>query len=364
MAGEKKKKKAGSGGWKKNKKAVFTGIAAFIGIVLVGAGIIGYRYYKLVYNVNVDLHGKESSYLYIPSNADFTKVKTILYKEKYVIDTNAFEWLAEKKGYTESVKAGRYLLRDRMTNNALINLLRSGKQDPIKLTFNNVRTKEQFIAKLNTQLEADPDAVRRLLNDPEYLKKYGLDTDNVMCIFLPNTYEFFWNTTDTAFFSRMYREYSKFWNKQRCEKAAAAGLTKEQAVILASIVYSETKKKDEMSRVAGVYMNRIERGIPLQADPTVIFAIGDFSIKRVLTVQTRFESPYNTYLHTGLPPGPICLPEPYVIDKVLDFEKHDYIFFCAKEDFSGYHNFAKTAAQHEQNARKYRDALDRQKIKK
>ncbi|MEI6767071.1 MAG: endolytic transglycosylase MltG [Bacteroidota bacterium] len=364
MGGEKKKKKSGSGNWKRNKKAILTGALALFVVLLAGAGIIGYRYYRLVYNVNVDLHGSVTKYLYIPSNADFTKVKTILYKEKYIIDSNSFEWLAEKKGYTQTVKAGRYLLRNGMTNNALINLLRSGKQEPIKLTFNNVRTKDQFIAKLNTQLEADPEGVRKLLNDADFLKKYGLDTENVMCIFLPNTYEFYWNTTDTAFFSRMYREYSKFWNKSRVEKAAADGLTKEQAVILASIVYSETKKKDEMSRVAGVYMNRIERGIPLQADPTVIFAIGDFTIKRVLTAQTKFESPYNTYLHTGLPPGPICLPEPYVIDKVLDFEKHDYIFFCAKEDFSGYHNFAKTSAQHEQNARKYRDALDRAKIKR
>ncbi len=340
------------------------GTLVLIGILLIGGGIIGSKYYKLVYRANVDLGNKETAYLYIPTNSTFSDVKRILYKDALISDKASFEWLCEKKGYNVNVKSGRYLLRNHMNNNELINLLRSGKQEPVKLTFNNVRTKEQLVSIVSHLLEADSASLLSLLDNNEFLKKYKLNSDNVLCIFIPNTYEIFWDTPAEKFFKKMYNEYEKFWNKSRTQKAADMGLKPSEVIIMASIVYQETKKKDEMPRIAGVYMNRINRGIPLQADPTVIYAIGDFSIKRVLTSQTEIESPYNTYKHRGLPPGPICLPEAFVIDKVLDYEKHDYIFFCAKEDFSGYHNFAETAAQHAQNAQKYHNALNKLKIKK
>jgi UPF0755 protein len=342
----------------------FRGFLVLIVICLVAGMFIGYRYYKLIYVKNVDLGDKKELFVFIPTGSNFEDVKKILYQPGLIIDTNSFEWLCEHKAYTMKVKPGRYLLKENMSNNELINLLRSGKQEPVKLTFNNIRTKEQFVSRVTRFIEADSLSLISLLNDTAFLKIYDLDPDNVMCIFIPNTYEIFWDNPAEKFFKRMYSEYEKFWNKDRTEKAAALGLSPQEAVILASIVYQETKKKDEMPRVAGVYLNRIRIGMPLQADPTVIFALGDFNIKRVLTAQTQYDSPYNTYRYAGLPPGPICLPEGFVIDKVLESEKHDYLYFCAKEDLSGYHNFAETAAQHAQNARRYHAALNRMKIKK
>ncbi|MEI6122858.1 MAG: endolytic transglycosylase MltG [Bacteroidota bacterium] len=346
------------------RKNFFIGFGVLILIIIIGAGIIGTKYYKLIYRENVDLGTKEKVFIFIPSNSNFDKVKEILYKDAIVLDRPSFEWLCEKKGYNVNVKSGRYLIKNHMSNNELINLLRSGKQDPVKLTFNNIRTKQQLVSKVCKSIEADSVSLLELLSNNNFLKKYKLNSDNVMCIFIPNSYDIFWDTPSEKFFKKMFTEYDKFWNENRTKKAAAIGLKPTEIIILASIVYQETKKKDEMSRVAGVYINRINRGIPLQADPTVIYAIGDFSIKRVLNEQTKFDSPYNTYIHRGLPPGPICLPDAIVIDKVLDYEKHDYLYFCAKEDFSGYHNFAETLAQHNQNSQKYHIALNKLKIKK
>lgn len=355
-----KKSKKKNDFWKK----FLLGFLAFVAICIIVGLVIGHKYYKYIYVKNVNLGNKKELYVYIPTNSNFENVKKILYKQDLILDTNSFEWLCEKKGYTLKVKSGRYLLKNKMSNNELINMLRSGKQEPLKLTFNNIRTKEQFISKVSKLIEADSLSLTALLNDDVFLEKYELTTDNVMCIFIPDTYELYWDTPAEKFFQKMYHEYEKFWNKNRKDKASAMGLNPKEVVVLASIVYQETKKKDEMSKVAGVYINRINKGIPLQADPTVIFAIGDFSIKRVLTAQTRFDSPYNTYKYRGLPPGPICLPAGFVVDKVLDYEKQDYLYFCAKEDLSGYHNFAETGAQHAQNAQKYHYALNRLKIKK
>jgi len=312
----------------------------------------------------VDLGGKQEQYIYIPTNSGFEDVKKILFKQNIIKDTNTFEWLCEHKAYTSNVKSGRYLLKNHMSNNELINMLRSGAQEPVRLTFNNIRTKDKLISRVSKNIEADSVSLQKLLTDTAFLKKYDLNADNVLCIFIPNTYEIFWDTPADKFFQKMYDEYRKFWNQKRRDKTAEIGLSPNQVVILASIVYQETKKKDDMPKIAGVYINRLHKGMPLQADPTVIFAIGDFSIKRVLTSQTQYNSPYNTYIHTGLPPGPICLPEGYVIDQVLDYEKHDYLYFCAKDDLSGYHSFARTAAQHAQNAQRYHNALNRLKIKK
>jgi UPF0755 protein len=202
-----------------------------------------------------------------------------------------------------------------------------------------------------------------LLNDSVYLKKDGFTKDNAIVVFIPNTYEMFWNTSASQLFDRMNDEFKKFWTDERKEKAKKANLTPIQAEILASIVQEETAQYDEMSRIAGLYINRLNKGMKLEADPTVKFAIGDFSIKRILKRHLEIVSPYNTYKIKALPPGPISLPDPRVIDKVLDFEKHNFIYMCAKEDFSGYHNFAKTAAEHAANARRYQNALNKLKIK-
>lgn len=343
---------------KSKKKAIITAILSLLGVLLIGGGLIGYKYYRLIYHVNVELGSQNKTYFYIPTGSDFNKVKDLLVDQDILIDRDAFSWLAEKKGYTTSVKPGKYLLTNHMTNNALINLLRSGRQEPVNFTFNSFRTRQQIAAKVGSMIEADSASLANLMfNDSALQARYGMSGAEISCLFIPNTYEIWWNTSAEEFLDRMHSEYKKFWNDTRTQKAAKLGLTPEEVVTLASIVDQETKKKDEMSRVAGVYMNRIRKGMLLQADPTVIFAVGDFTIKRVLKSHTETDSPYNTYRNKGLPPGPICTPSATVIDKVLDCEEHDYLYFCAKEDFSGYHNFAKTNAQHEQNAARYHQAL-------
>jgi UPF0755 protein len=339
-------------------RRIFKALIALFLILAIGGGIIGYKYYQFVFKNNVDLGEKETLYFYIPTGSGFDDVTELLESGNILRDTYSFTWLSEKKGYTTSVKSGRYLLKHNMTNNALIDLLRSGRQSPVQFTFNNIRLREQLAGRAGKLIEADSASICSLLYDENYLmEKYQLSAEEVMCIFIPNTYEFFWNTSAEQFVERMHREFSKFWNEDRKAKAEAMGLNPVQVTILASIVDQETKKADEVGRVAGVFVNRLKKGMLLQADPTVIFALGDFSINRVLRRHTEYDSPYNTYRYPGLPPGPICLPSPAVVDKTLDYERHDYIYFCAKEDFSGYHNFAKTLSQHNQNAARYQQAL-------
>jgi UPF0755 protein len=250
-----------------------------------------------------------------------------------------------------------------LNNNELVNLLRSGKQTPIKLTFNNVRTKEQFAGKISTQIEADSLSILQYITDTIFLNKLQLTSDNVACLFIPNTYEFYWNTSVESFVNRMVKEYSIFWNESRKKKAERLKLNYYQVAVLASIVEKEQNiKKDERPDIAGLYLNRIKKRMKLESDPTLIFALGNFSIKRVLNKDKKVDSPYNTYMHKGLPPGPICIPSINSIDAVLNASSHKYIFMCAKEDFSGYHNFAKTYRQHLRNARKYQKALNKRKI--
>ncbi len=346
-----------SKGKKTKRKTIIIAILSLFGVLLLGGGIIGYKYYTKIFNVNVDLGNKDSEYLYIPTGSDFDDVAELLDKEGILKDKASFVWLSEKKGYTTSVKSGRYLLTNHMTNNALINLLRSGRQEPVKFTFNQFRTRPQLAGKVGQLLEIDSTEVANTLyNDSLLEERYQMNGYEIMAIFIPNTYELYWNISITEFLDRMHKEYEKFWTDERKHKASAIGLSPMQVVVLASIVTQESNKKDEMPRLAGVYLNRINKGMLLQACPTAIYASGDFTLTRVLKRHTEIESPYNTYIHKGLPPGPICTPSGAVIDKVLEAEKHDYLFFCAKEDFSGYHNFAKTNAQHEQNAARYQQA--------
>ena len=206
-------------------------------------------------------------------------------------------------------------------------------------------------------IEADSADIAALLKDEETAKKYGFNKQTFCSMFIPNTYEFWWNTSAEEFVQRMADEYKKFWNDDRKAKANELGLSQSQVSTLASIVESETQKNDEKARIAGVYINRLKKDWLLQADPTVVFAAGDFTIKRILNKHLEINSPYNTYKYKGLPPGPICIPSTTSIDAVLNYEHHNYMYFCAKEDFSGYHNFATTNAQHEANARRYHDAL-------
>ncbi|OFX45463.1 MAG: aminodeoxychorismate lyase [Bacteroidetes bacterium GWA2_30_7] len=331
-------------------------------ILIISGGIIGYHYYKKIYYPNIIV--KDKDYLYIPTGSTFQDVVRIIENRRLVKDINSFEWVAELKKYPEKVRAGKYLLRKNMNNNELVNLLRAGLQTPVMVVFNNARTKEQLAGKVSKNIEADSSHVISLLDSDSFVTKYGFNSESIMTMFIPNSYELFWNTSAEQFFDRIATEYKQFWSDERKNKAKSLGLSQSEVSILASIVEQETIKKDERPRVAGVYLNRLKKKILLQADPTVIYAMGDFTIKRVLREYLNYDSPYNTYKYVGLPPGPICLPSISSIDAVLNSEKHDYIFFCAKEDFSGYHNFAKTAEQHGINAVKYRMALNKRKIYK
>lgn len=339
-------------------------IIIIIFFLLICCAIIAYNLYRFIFQPNIYLGEKQTTYIYIPTNSNLKEVVNILLKEDIIINPNSFEWLAKKSNYKNHIHPGKYLIKAGMNNKELIGLLYSGRQKPVQLTFNNIRTKQRFIGRISKQIEADSLSLANLFNNSEYLKKFNLTSDNFMVIFIPNTYEFYWNTSAETFFERMYKEYNKLWTTERKEKAANIGLTQIEVSILASIVEQEAKKVEEMSRIAGVYMNRLHKNMLLQADPTVIFAIGDYSIRRLYNNHEKINSPYNTYKYLGLPPGPICLPNKRTIDAVLNYEKHKYLFFCAKEDLSGYHNFEETYAQHKINAGKYQKALNKLNIEK
>lgn len=295
--------------------------------------------------------------LLIPPGTTFTELQKKLQDEGYVNDLLSFSVLAKLMKYDENVKPGRYLLRADMSNYAAISLLRSGQQTPVNVTFNNVRLKHELAERLCENLEADPAEFEALLNDEAVVGKYGFTTENVLCMFLPNTYEFFWTTTAPELLDRMAREYENFWTAERRQQADSLGMTPVAVSILASIVESETNKPDEAPVVAGLYLNRLDRNIALEADPTLVFAAQDFTIKRVLNKHKEIDSPYNTYKYPGLPPGPIRIPSIGSVQAVLNHQDHNYIFMCAREDFSGYHNFATNLRAHNANARRYQRAL-------
>jgi UPF0755 protein len=339
----------------KDKKIIPIMLVVFLVILILG-GLLGMKYYNYIFKPNIKLD-KSKEFLYIPTGSDFEDVCRILKENNFVEDINSFRFVAEKKKYINSVKAGRYELYDGMSNNELVNLLRSGKQTPVNLSFISLRSFELLAGKLALYIEADSAVIAEYLNNPQTAEKYGFNLQTFMAMFIPNTYQVYWTITPEKLIERLYEEYQKFWNDERKRKASKIGFTPVEVSVLASIVEAETQKNEEKARVAGVYINRLNKGMLLQADPTVIFAVGDFSIRRVLNRHLEIDSPYNTYKYPGLPPGPINIPSISSIDAVLNYEKHNYLYFCAKADFSGYHEFAVTLAQHEINAKKYRDAL-------
>ncbi len=325
--------------------------------VIILAGYLLLTVYQRLFAPNVELGNRQTADFYIPTNATFQEVTGLLELSGFLKSVNDFKWLATKKGYPSSVKAGRYVLEQGMNNNQLVNMLRAGRQTPIKLTFNNVRTKEELAGKVSAKIEADSLSIVKVLNDTLFINEMGFSPSTVFAMIIPNTYEMWWNTNAADFLKRMHREYQQFWSPERLEKAKAAGLTPIEVATLASIVDEETVKADEKATVAGLYLNRLNKGIRLQADPTIKYVLGDFTINRVLNRDLKIDSPYNTYLYAGLPPGPIRIPSIQGIDAVLNYQKHDYLYMCAKDDFSGYHNFSKTLQQHNINAARYRRAL-------
>jgi len=339
-------------------------IISIIILVFLIACFLLYKSYERVYKPNVILTEAKTAFIYIPTGSSLEDVVSILYEKNYIISRNTFEWLAEKKNYRNNIYPGRYRIKNGMSNNKLIDLLRSGKQEPVKVVFNNIRTKEQLAGKIAKQIEADSVSIMKLLKSNSYAEKLGLNTATISCIFLPNTYEFWWNTSAEKFIEKMHNEYKKFWNDSRLSRAKVLNLTPEDVTIIASIVDEETYKDDEMDEIAGVYINRLRKRMPLQADPTIKFALGDFGIKRIIKKQLEIDSPYNTYKNYGLPPGPISIPSIAAIDAVLNYKQHEYLYMCANADFSGYHVFSKTLEQHNVNARAYQRALNKEKIYK
>jgi len=334
-------------------------------VLFVAIGIIFSfnKFYGAFFRSNIDLEGKKSVIIFIPTGSDFDAVCKILIKDGGLVSEDHFRMTAKQKGYSENVRSGRYRIQNRMSNNGLVNMLRSGNQEPVQLVINNIRTIGDLAERVASQLEFPTDSLLRLLKNDSISKSYGFTINEFGTMFIPNTYEVFWNISPEKFIERMNKEYNKFWTEERINKAAEANLTPIEVSILGSIVISETVKRDEMPRIAGLYINRLNKGMRLEADPTVKFAIGNFELKRILFRHLEYDSPYNTYKNTGLPPGPIYLADAGVLDAVLNYEKHDFIFMCAKEDFSGYHNFARTNAEHERNAARYHTALNRQKKK-
>ena len=335
---------------------------ALLGLLI--CGFIAYQIYSAIFSPNTQFNNDEA-FVYIPSDASFDDVKTLVSPLLKHVPT--FEAVAERKGYKTNIKAGKYALKKGMNNNEIINSLRS-QNIPVRVSFNNQESLELLAARISEQIEADSLSLWEAFNDLGFLKDSGFDADSKLGMYLPNTYEFFWNTSAQGFRDRMLKEYQRFWNADRLEKAKALGLTPNQVIALASIVQKETVKESERPRVAGVYLNRIRQGILLQADPTVIYAIKketgnyDTIIKRVLFRDLEMDSPYNTYKYAGVPPGPITMPDISSIEAVLNPEKHDYLYFVADVSNFGYHKFAKTLAQHNRNKVQYIQWLNEQKV--
>ncbi|MHA3786608.1 endolytic transglycosylase MltG [Flavobacterium hauense] len=334
-------------------------------IVVVGGTIIGYRIYQQIFSPNTKFEDSRLA-VYVPTGSDYEAVKKII--APYVQDMDKLNSVAEKKEYPTNVKAGKFILKSGMNSNDIINSLR--QPVTVNVAFNNQETIERLAGRLSHQIEPDSLSLLAAFTDEKFLADNGFNKDNVLSMFIPNSYEFFWNTTPNKVREKMAKEYRKFWNEERLAKAKALGLTPLQVSALASIVHKETVKTDERPRVAGVYLNRYNKGMKLEADPTVIYAMkkqsGDFDqvIKRVLFKDLVIDSPYNMYKYEGLPPGPIAMPDITAIDAVLNPEKHNYIYFCASVTNFGYHEFAVTAAQHEVNRQKYVAWVNKMGIKR
>jgi UPF0755 protein len=327
----------------------------FLLLSILGISFSFYAY-QMVYtpNFQVDQEGKV---LIIKDSATFKDLQAELHDGAFVQDLISFSFLAKIMGYDDHVKPGRYVIKKNMSNLAVIKLLRSGKQAPVRITFNNVRLMSDLAEKITRNLNMAPEEFEAALVKFSLSNPYGFTKDNVMAMFIPNTYDVYFNVTPDALIARMYKEYAGFWNEERKAKAKEVGLTPIEISVLASITQAESIREEEEPIIAGLYLNRLRKGIALQADPTLVFAVGDFSLKRVLNEHKEIDSPYNTYKYPGLPPGPINLPEIAAIDAVLNYFHSDYYYMCAKEDFSGRHNFTNSYEEHMSNAIRYQRAL-------
>lgn len=343
------------------KKKIITIVISVLAVFLLAGLIFGLSIYNKI-NSSAFEEKQDKILVYIDNKKDYKELLEQLHTNK-LKDEAFFNNLAGYMKYPENIKSGRYIVDADISYLNLVRLLRSGKQTPVKLTFNNVRLKEQLVERIGEQLMFEPDSLLSRLTNPIVAESFGFDTVTFVSMFIPNTYEIYWDTSVDSFLKRMKTEYDKFWNEDRKAKAKNIGLSPEEVSVLSSIVEEETANIKEYPIVAGLYINRLHKGILLQADPTVKFAVGDVTLNRILYKHLEVDSPYNTYKYFGLPPGPIRIPSIQGIDAVLNYKKHNYLYMCAKEDFSGTHNFATTLSEHNRNARKYQDALNRAGIR-
>lgn len=332
----------------------------FISILLIGS-ILFYKFYNKIYDSNVT----ETVSIYIPTGSDFDKLTEIV--NPYLKNQKSFIWVAEKKKYQNKIRSGKFQITEGMSNDALINHLRGGKAETVNLTFNNQDTFEKLAGRISIQIEADSISILTALQDINFLEENNFNRQTAIAMYIPNSYEFYWNTSAEKFRERMLKEYNSYWNDERIANAKKQNLTPIQASTLASIVQKETAKVNERTTVAGLYLNRYADNWPLQADPTIIFALKqkhgqDIIIKRVLLKDLKIDSPYNTYKNIGLPPGPIGMPDISSIEAVLQPKKHNYFYMCANVTDIGKHEFARTLSEHNVNARKYQNWINKQGI--
>lgn len=321
-------------------------------ILLAAAGFLAWQ----VFGPTVS--APEGKYFYIKTGSGYDDVKTDLVDKKIIRNVFFFDRIARQIKYNRAVKAGRYQVKDGTSLFSLIRMLRSGRQAPVNLVITKLRTREDLAQKMAVNFEADSAAFARVMTDAELLRSWHLDSNTIMTAVIPNTYSFLWNTTPEKIFSKLVKEKEKFWNEKRLAGAKALQLGPEQVYTLASIVEEETNKEEDKGKIARVYLNRMQKGMKLQADPTVKFAMKNFELKRILEKHLSYASPYNTYQNSGLPPGPICTPSSKTIDAVLNAPATNYIFFVARPDWSGLSNFSETYAEHQLHAKNYQRFLD------
>lgn len=341
----------------KKKIRILLGILAIL--LLIGLAGAGTLYYFLF---APQFHPSQTTYIYIDRDDLVDSIYNKVEKQGNIKNFTGFKWMAAWRDYPRNIHTGRYAIRPGENVYHVFSRLYRGYQEPMNLTIGNVRTLDKLARSVGKQLMIDSAEIARVLNDSSFQHKLGYDKETMACLFIPETYQVYWNMSVEDFFERMQKEHQKFWNGERMKKAEAIGMTPEEVCTLASIVEEETNNNPEKPMVAGLYINRLHSGMPLQADPTIKFALQDFGLRRITNAHLDIDSPYNTYRNAGLPPGPIRIPSPAGLDAVLNYTKHNYIYMCAKEDFSGTHNFASNYADHMKNARKYWKALNERKI--
>ena len=341
---------------KKRKKLFITGTILILTLGLLCAGAIGYLWFA------PQFFPPKTAYVYIYPDDTLDSIYNKVEKAGCPRTFIGFRWMAQYRHYDQHIHTGRYAIRQGENVYHVLSRLLWGYQEPMNLVVGSVRNLDRLARHVGQQLMADSTDIAKVLSDSTLIASAGYTPQTLPALFIPNTYEVYWDMSAHAFLDRMVQEHDRFWTKARRDKAQALGMTPIEVATLASIVEEETNNREEKPIVAGLYINRLQRGMPLQADPTVRFAVGEFGRQRITYADLAWDSPYNTYLHAGLPPGPIRIPTPEGLDAVLDYTRHNYLYMCAKEDFSGRHNFASNYADHLRNARRYQQALNERRI--